>query len=255
MQPISRDRALTKYFEHDRLRPTFTRTLFDTCAPDYDHVCRIAAFGLGQRYRRDALRRAGLALGMHVLDVATGTGLTASEAQTVVGPDGRVVGVDPSSGMLREGRHLGHSAVQGLGEALPFADASFDVVCMGYALRHVADLQLAFDDFRRVLRPGGRVLVLEITAPASRIGRWLARQYFQRVVPTLTARAARPDSSERLMRYYWDTIDACVKPSVILEAARSSGFEDVRRKVVHRVFSEYVGRRPDRPGVPGMLEC
>jgi len=248
MQPLSPGRPLTDYFDSPARRETFVRSLFDTCAPDYDRVCRIAAFGQGQRYRRDALGRAGLVAGMRVLDVATGTGLTASEAIALVGPAGRVVGVDPSSGMLREARRVGYNAARGLGEALPFTDGSFDLVCMGYALRHLADLTVAFGEFRRVLRPGGHVVVLEITEPRSRIAAWLAKQYFQRVVPALTPNTTRPDSAGVLMRYYWDTIHSCVEPAAILDALRNGGFEDVRREVVHHVFSEYIGRRSQDSG-------
>jgi demethylmenaquinone methyltransferase/2-methoxy-6-polyprenyl-1,4-benzoquinol methylase len=244
MQPLSSSRPLSKYFDSDARRESFVRSLFDTCAPDYDRICRIAAFGQGQRYRRDALARAGLVAGMRVLDAATGTGLTASEAMALVGPAGRVVGVDPSSGMLLQAQRVGYSAAQGRGEALPFADASFDMVSMGYALRHLADLTVAFGEFRRVLRPSGRVVVLEITEPRSRIAAWLAKQYFQRVVPALTPNTTRPGNADDLMRYYWDTIHLCVEPAAILDALRDSGFEDVRRDVVHHVFSAYVGRRP-----------
>ena len=244
MQPLSPDRPLTRYFDSDGSRRTFVRSLFDICAADYDRICRIASLGMGQRYRREALERAGLRPGMAVLDVASGTGLTASEALAISGASGRVVGVDPSGGMLREARHVGHCTVQGVGEALPFADGTFDLLCLGYALRHLADLIVAFRGFRRVLRPGGLVILLEITEPRSPVAAWLAKQYFQQVVPLLTAWGTRPGSSERLMTYYWDTIHSCVEPEAILEAMRQAGFDDVRHEVVHGVFSEYRGRRP-----------
>ena len=76
--------------------------MFDGTAPDYDRVERMLAFGTGPWYRRQALRRAGLVPGMHVLDVGTGTGLVAREALTLCGPTGRVTGVDPSAGMMAQ---------------------------------------------------------------------------------------------------------------------------------------------------------
>ena len=98
--------------------------------------------------------------------MAIGTGLVAREAAAILGGTGGVVGLDLSEGMLAEARRsLGVTLVQARAEALPFADASFDFVSMGYALRHVADLARLFAEYRRVLRPGGRLLVLEI-APA-----------------------------------------------------------------------------------------
>jgi demethylmenaquinone methyltransferase/2-methoxy-6-polyprenyl-1,4-benzoquinol methylase len=184
-----------------------------------------------------------MAPGMWVLDVATGTGLTATEALAVVGESGRVIGVDPSEGMLRQARPVGHQAVRGLGEALPFRPESFDMISMGYALRHVTDLDVAFADFRRVLKPGGRLIVLEITRPASRIGAWLMKQYMQALVPLLAARAGDRARGRRLMSYYWDTIAGCVPPEAILSALRATGFAGVERRIVHQVFSEYTGHK------------
>ncbi len=110
----------------------------------------------------------GLHTGMTVLDVGTGTGLLAREAAAVVGSSGRVTGIDPSFQMMTAGRTRETVRfVQGLGERLPFANSRFDFVTMGYALRHVSDLDLLFAEYARVLRPNGRVLLLEITKPAS----------------------------------------------------------------------------------------
>src|SRR5262249_30757971 len=144
-------------------------------------------FGAGQRYRRDALLRAGLRPGMTVLDVGIGTGLLAREIVPVIGPAGRLTGLDPSWNMMAAARRrLGHRLVRGVGEALPFGDAEFDFVTMGYALRHVDDLDNTFDEYRRVLKDGGRLLLLEITRPASSAGLILARAYFGGVVPLVT---------------------------------------------------------------------
>jgi demethylmenaquinone methyltransferase/2-methoxy-6-polyprenyl-1,4-benzoquinol methylase len=224
-------------------RRRFVGDLFDASAADYDRICRLMAFGFGQRYRRDALRRAGVAPGMRVLDVATGTGLVAREALALTERRGTVVGVDPSAGMLREARQVGYLSVRGFGEALPFASGAFDFLSMGYALRHLSDLGTAFAEYRRVLRPGGRLLVLEITAPASGLRRWLTRQYMQRVVPRLARAATRRATGGQLMEYYWDTIARCVPPATILDALAASGFAGVHRHVVHGIFSEYTARR------------
>ena len=118
---------------------------------------------------------------MDVLDVGTGTGLLAREIVHVIGPAGRVVGVDPAFNMMAAGRDISTSPfVQGVGERLPFPDRRFDFMTMGYALRHVPDLDQAFEEYRRVLKPGGRVLLLEITQARSVIGMALARVYFGR---------------------------------------------------------------------------
>ncbi|MEP6658151.1 MAG: class I SAM-dependent methyltransferase, partial [Betaproteobacteria bacterium] len=134
-------KALPGYYADERGRRHFLNDLFDGNARDYDYIERLLALGSGSRYRRHALRRAGLAPGMHVLDVATGTGLVAREALATVGPDGSVVGLDPSAGMLAEAhRQLPMTIVRGRGEKLPLRGAAFVFVSMGFALRHVSDL-------------------------------------------------------------------------------------------------------------------
>jgi len=89
---------------------------------------------------------------------------------------------------------------------------------MGYALRHVADLRQLFSEFRRVLKPGGRILILEITRPPNRLAFHLMRFYMQKVVPRLGWLRRRNQSTLKLMQYYWSTIEECVPPAVILEA-------------------------------------
>src|SRR5207342_1925909 len=138
----------------------------------------------GEQYRKQTLREAGLAPGMRVLDVATGTGLVLRAAVEMCGQGGLAIGLDPSRGMLGECRkNCPAPLLQGRGEQLPFADASFDMVSMGYGLRHVADLRALFSEYDRVLKPGGHLLLLEITQPQSAVGRWLNRLYLRTIVP------------------------------------------------------------------------
>ncbi len=120
----------------------FVRGLFNDTAPYYDTVNRIFSLGSGSWYRRRCLRRAGLQPGHTVLDVAVGTGLIAQSALQIVGANGAVIGLDLSEAMLAEAqRKLGIPLIQGTAEALPLADQSVDFVVMGYAIRHIADLQ------------------------------------------------------------------------------------------------------------------
>ena len=226
-----------------RLPRRLVAGLFDASAEHYDRICRVMSFGTGQTYRRDALTRAGLQPGMRLLDVATGTGLMVREAMAILGDESLVLGVDPSAGMLREARQVRYRVVRGLGEALPFQSRRFDFLCMGYALRHLDDLHETFSEYLRVLSPGGRLVLLEITPPDSRVGSWLTRQYFQHAVPLMTRVVTRNSASEHLMRYYWDTIAQFVPPADVVSSLRESGFVDVARNVVHGIFSEYVGRK------------
>ena len=238
--------VLRSYYTSEEQREPFVVSLFDEAARHYDRVCRLRSLGSGQWYRRQALHRAGLRPGMRLLDVATGTGLVARAAMTIVrGDRGAVVGLDPSAGMLREARKRLHGGlVQGRIESLPFGAARFDVVSIGYALRHVADLDVAFAECRRVLAPGGRILVLEITRAGSAGGRWAIRTYFRHVLPLLMRLSTRSAYARLLTRYYWDTIDACVPPREIVEALGRAGFVDVEHRLLGGCLSEYVAVRP-----------
>lgn len=223
---------LRDYYADESERAQFVRGLFDHTAQDYDRIEWLLGFGSGPWYRGDALVRAGLRTGMRVLDVGTGTGLVAREAVRLTGDPRLVVGVDPSPGMMAQA-HLpeGVQLLEGRAEALPVPDASFDFLSMGYALRHLGDLPAAFAEFHRVLRPGARLCLLEISRPDSALTRGLLKAYMKGVVPTLARVMGRaPRQSALLWRYYWDTIDACVAPERILEGLRSAGFRQVERQ-------------------------
>jgi demethylmenaquinone methyltransferase / 2-methoxy-6-polyprenyl-1,4-benzoquinol methylase len=232
--------ALPDYYETPEARREFIGAMFDSAAADYGRIESVLGLGSGSWYRRGALRRAGLAHGMRVLDVAVGTGLVAREAKRLVGPYGSVIGVDPSAGMMAASTGLsGVPLVQGRAEMLPFARGSFDFVSLGFALRHVDDLDAAFREFRRVLKPGGRLLLLEITRPEARIGRALLQLYMRGVVPLVSRALARRRETEELFRYYWDTIDACVPPAAVIDSLGANGFSGPYRKVQLGIFSEY----------------
>jgi demethylmenaquinone methyltransferase/2-methoxy-6-polyprenyl-1,4-benzoquinol methylase len=237
--------VLKDYYETDAERQAFVTALFDGGARHYDRLCRLMSLGSGQRYRRQALQRAGLRPGMTVLDVATGTGLVARAAVGIVGEPRAVVGVDPSEGMLREARKaVAGPLVQGRIETLPFAAARFDLVTVGYALRHAADLEVAFGECRRVLRPGGRLCILEISRAPSAAARFVIRTYFQRVLPAVMGLTTASAEARLLSRYYWDTIATCVAPEVILEWLGRAGFVDTRRHATGGFLSEYLAVKP-----------
>jgi demethylmenaquinone methyltransferase / 2-methoxy-6-polyprenyl-1,4-benzoquinol methylase len=235
--------ALRHYWSDEKSRRRFVDGLFDGTARDYDFVERLLAFGSGSWYRRQALRRAGLMPGMQVLDVAIGTGLVAREAIATVGPTGSVIGLDPSPGMLGEAGRLGIPLVRALGEKIPCRDASFDFVSMGFALRHVADLEGLFAEMRRVLKPGGKACILEITHPRRPLVAVPLRAFMTRVVPVVAGLAGRHAHARQLMRFYWDTIEACVAPAEVLRALESAGLAAPRRALILGMFSEYVATK------------
>ncbi|MBL8325538.1 MAG: class I SAM-dependent methyltransferase [Rubrivivax sp.] len=238
---------LPAYYSDEVEHRRFLRRIFDETASDYDRMDRVLAFGRGRWYRRQALLRAGLAPGMHVVDVGCGTGLLAREALRLTGPAGSLVGVDPSPGMMAQA-HLadaGHAELlEGRAERIPRPAASADFLSLGYALRHIDDVDAALVEFKRVLRPGGRVLILEITRPASRAGLALLKAYMHTVVPLLARVVARQHDTALLYRYYWDTIEACIEPAVLLAALERHGFAEVRRHVELGIFTEITARVP-----------
>lgn len=237
--PLPPHPPLEKYYGEAGKREKFVREIFDDTAEWYDSIIGMLSFGSGNLYRKMALERAGLKRGMRLLDLATGTGVVARAAAAVTD---HIVTADASIGMLLAGRRkTGLPAVQAKAEQLPFPTGGFDMLSIGFALRHFADLQGVFSEFNRVLRPGAKVLILEITRPKSRFALSMLRFHLNRVVPTFARLRSGSRDAQKLMHYFWDTIDACVPPDAILAALRGAGFEDVSRHVELGVFSEYTG--------------
>ena len=233
------------YYADPANRLSFARDLFNRTARHYDPVNRLFSLGSGAWYRRTCLRKAGLKPGLQVVDVAVGTGLLAREAIRITGDRQAVIGIDVSEKMLGIAReNLGIPLVQGAAEALPIADKVADFVTIGYALRHVADLEVALRECLRVLRPNGKVLLLEIAVPRRRFGRMLAAAYIGAIVPFLSLLATGDPRARELMRYHWETIVKCVPPEAIMRAMRDAGFQDVACRTELELFGCYIARKP-----------
>ena len=231
---------LTDYYQTEQDRQAYLRQIFDNTAVDYDRIESMLAWGTGSRYRRDALVRGGLEAGMKVLDVGVGTGLVAAQACILTGDPALVTGVDPSPGMMAASP-LPKSLVliEGRAESLPFPDNHFDFLSMGYALRHISDLSVAFAEFERVLKPGGRLCILEITQAKSPLARWLLKSYMRGVIPLLTRFVTQRKDTPTIWRYYWDSIEACVPPEQVMATLSTAGLTQVKRHLAVGVFSEY----------------
>jgi len=157
------------------------RRMFDTIAPRYDRLNRIISFGLDTRWRRRAVADLGLPTGSRVLDLASGTGdLCIDLAEVGLLP----MSVDLSFGMLAADRS-GAPRVQADILRLPAPDASIDGVTCGFALRNLLDLGAFFDELARVVRPGGRVALLDVSTPRNPVMRWGNGIYFGKVVPAI----------------------------------------------------------------------
>ncbi len=231
---------LTDYYQTEQDRQAYLRKIFDDTAPDYDRIESMLAWGTGSRYRRQALVRGGLQAGMKVLDVGVGTGLVAAQACALTGDPAWVTGLDPSPGMMAASKlPKTMLLVEGRAESLPFPDNHFDFLSMGYALRHIGDLSVAFAEFERVLKPGGRLCILEITQAQNPLGRWLLKSYMRGVIPLLTRFISRQKETPTIWRYYWDSIEACVPPARVMATLKSTGLTQVERHLEVGIFSEY----------------
>ncbi len=171
------------------------RAMFDRIAGFYDVMNSVMTAGLHHGWRRRAADLAGVGPGDRVLDVATGTGDLALELAGRVGPGGEVVGSDFSEAMLdrarakcADGRGGGGAPVRfewGNALALPYADGEFAAATVGFGARNFSDLDLGLREMTRVVRPGGRVVVLEITTPTRPPLSTFYRLWFDRVVPII----------------------------------------------------------------------
>jgi len=226
-------------------REAFTKELFDATAKGYDHSSGAAFLRVGRWYRRRMLVNVGgLGPGRAHLDVGSGTGLCAALSQQIVGPTGRTVALDPSTGMLEVARRRGvRETVVGRAEHLPFPDATFDLVSMSYMLRHVEDLATAFREARRVLRPGGRIVIFEVTSPERGLPRAAFRAGMHWVVPAVGVVASLRPATFPMMQYWAQTIDAAVRPERIVAALQAAGFTGARHGLELGVFSCYRGVR------------
>jgi demethylmenaquinone methyltransferase/2-methoxy-6-polyprenyl-1,4-benzoquinol methylase len=155
--------------------------MFDAIAPRYDLVNRMMTFGLDVRWRRHAVRALGLPAGSRVLDLACGTGdfLTIAEHSGL-----RPFGLDLSWGML-VADHSGRPLAQADGSLLPVATGSVDGVTCGYALRNFTELDAVLKELGRVVRPGGRISLLEVSEPESGLLLTGYRIWFRQVVPLI----------------------------------------------------------------------
>jgi demethylmenaquinone methyltransferase/2-methoxy-6-polyprenyl-1,4-benzoquinol methylase len=208
------------------LAPDAVRTMFDRIAPVYDVMNRVMTLGLDLRWRRLGAR-AAVRPGDEVLDAACGTGDFAV-ADKRAGAS-RVVGLDFSERMLERARRKAPELewVQGDLLALPFADATFDAATVGFGVRNVADLDQSLRELRRVLRPSGRVAILEITQPRG-VLRPFYSLWFDRVVPLLGK--ALPGGSA--YTYLPASVKRFPGAEQLAEQMRTAGFGDVRFKLL-----------------------
>lgn len=205
------------------------RAMFDRIAGLYDVMNSVMTAGLHHRWRRRAVDLAAVRPGDRALDVATGTGDLAIELARRVGPAGEVVGSDFSEGMLERARAKGTDAPAPLrfewgdAQALPYADASFAAATVGFGARNFADLEAGLGEMARVVRPGGRVVVLEITQPQRPPLSTFFALWFDRLVPLLGR-----ITDEQAYSYLPSSVKRFPDPPALAAAMERAGLEQMR---------------------------
>jgi demethylmenaquinone methyltransferase/2-methoxy-6-polyprenyl-1,4-benzoquinol methylase len=199
------------------------RAMFDRIAPGYDRANTVLAFGRDRAWRRRAADAAALAAGGNALDIACGTGRLTLELSDRVGPAGRVIGLDFSESMLAVARAALPSIewVQGDALNLPFGDSSFDAATTAFGLRNLAQPGTGLAEMRRVVRPGGRLVVLEFLRPPQGLAGRAYELYLRHALPRLGGWVA---GDRHAYRYLSDTVDSYLTGEQLLQLAGSSGW-------------------------------
>ena len=205
-------------------KATAVRSMFDAIAPRYDLVNRVMTFRMDVGWRRRAVRALGLAPGSVVLDLACGTGDLCRE---LAAQELSAVGVDFSAGMLAAAR-TGAPLVQADALRLPARDGGVDGVVSGFALRNFTDLGAFLDECGRVVRPGGRIALLEVAEPPSPAMRAGHAIYFGKLVPLIGGLLSDGDAYRYLPRSvaYLPPVDD------LLDRVRRAGFATVQRHLL-----------------------
>jgi demethylmenaquinone methyltransferase/2-methoxy-6-polyprenyl-1,4-benzoquinol methylase len=216
------------------------RAMFDAIAPRYDMVNRIITFGLDKRWRSRTFDALGLPRGSTILDLACGTG---DFADLVGRRGGRVFGSDLSKGML-ERRHHSFPAIQADASSLPLGTGSLDGVVCGYALRNFTDLAGSLAEAARVLRPGGRLAILEVAAPPNGLMRRGFDLWFGRCVPKIGALLSDGAAYEYLPR----STAYLPEPDELRRILIQAGFATVGHQLLNGGLSQVV--TATRRGMP-----
>ena len=206
------------------------RGMFDRIAGVYDLMNSAMTAGMHHSWRERAVDRAEVGPGSDALDLCCGTGDLTLALRRRIGPDGRVVGSDFSEPMLELARQKSaqESLPVELGWAdaleLPYGDASFDAVTIGFGARNLADLDRGLAEMARVLRPSGRLVILEITRPRREPLAGFYSVWFDRIVPLLGSVAGDPDAYS----YLPESVRSFPEPEELAARMDAAGFESIR---------------------------
>lgn len=211
------------------------RNLFDSIAKDYDKLNHILSLGVDRTWRKRALRQIAEERPQRILDIACGTGDFSIEIARHTCPETQITGLDLSEGMLKvmdakvaeEGLSERISTCQGNSEKMDFADNSFDRVTIAFGIRNFENREIALREILRVLNPGGRLVILELSVPSNPVLRWCYNLYFTRVLPWIGGLVS---GEKAAYNYLPASVLKFPGKEEWMETMRSCGYSDVHHK-------------------------
>lgn len=222
--------------------------MFDAIAPRYDFLNHLLSFGIDKRWRRTAVRLIKAPEGAHILDVATGTGDVALEIARVTPASVKITGADFSPEMVALGqvKIAASSYADRIDfkvapcEDLPFGAGTFDSVTIAFGIRNVVDRRLGLAELWRVIKPGGRLVILEFSTPRSALFRWLYHFYFRQVLPLIGGLFSQYDA----YKYLPDSVLEFPSSEEFCSTMADIGFKHVRcQSLTFGIASIYTGTK------------
>ena len=211
------------------------REMFDGIAPSYDRLNHLMSLGVDKRWRKRALKEIVDGSKQQILDVACGTGDSTIAIAKAAGTGSKVTGVDISEGMMalvmEKAARVGVEDSIGLqvadGENLPFEEGSFHRVTCAFGIRNFEHKDKGLQEFLRVLKPGGKAVILELSVPQNRLVRWFYDLYFLHLLPWIGGRVS---GNREAYRYLPASVHAFPSPSAFCAMMEDAGFVKVRRR-------------------------
>jgi len=227
----------------------FVKEMFDKIAPNYDFLNRLLSMRQDVIWRREMVKAAELTPGARVLDVACGTCDVGLEVSSRLGNRARIIGLDFSLGMLRLGKakltrkeNQTIAPVNGDALNLPLKNSLFDAGFIAFGIRNIMDRKRAILEFYRTLKPGGRLVVLELTTPEKGIFRGIYLGYFQKILPLIGSVFSRHDNA---YSYLPESVLKFPDAATFCKIMKGAGFTDIRfKQMTLGIVTLFVGRKP-----------